>query len=111
MPDQDRKVAAFESYLSHLNFKLLSWLLQRFGNIQSKNKDTKSAVRIFLKIEKCDWFLTCHMAVIASKGLTAVGACEEYPSQKESLQHFFPSIIITPLANSSSSLQPSLALL
>ena len=32
----DRKAATF---ISCLNFKLLSWLLQHFGHIQSKNKD------------------------------------------------------------------------
>ena len=36
-------------YLRRLNFKLLSWLLQCFGHIQSKNKDVKSVVNIFLK--------------------------------------------------------------
>ena len=48
LADQDREAAACVSYvLSHLNFKLLSLLLQHFGHIQSKNKDAKSAVSIF----------------------------------------------------------------
>ena len=41
--------AAFISYLSRLNFKLLSWLLKHFGHIQFKNKDGKSAVSVVLK--------------------------------------------------------------
>ena len=57
-----------EQPFRHLNFKLLSWLLQRFGHIQFQNKDAKSAVSIF-KIENCDWFLTRHMVITASKGL------------------------------------------
>ena len=42
--DQDRKVTASISYLSCPGFKLLSWILQCFGHIQSKNEDAKSAV-------------------------------------------------------------------
>ena len=47
--NQDSIAAAFISDLSCLNFKLLSWLLQCFRHIQSKDKDAKLAVSIFFK--------------------------------------------------------------
>ena len=47
LADQDRKVAIFISYLSCLDFKLLTCLLQSSGHIQCKNTDAKSAVSLF----------------------------------------------------------------
>ena len=43
------KMATFISYLSCLKFKLLYWLLESCGHIQSKNRDAKSKVSIFFK--------------------------------------------------------------
>ena len=62
------KQPLFVSYLSRPGFKLLSCLLQCFGHIKFKNKDTKSVVRKYflLKIEKCDHFLVSRMPVDAS---------------------------------------------
>ena len=66
----NRIVAVFIPYLSRPGFKLLSWLLQCFGHIQSKNKDAKSALSIVVVfIEKCGRFLERCTVSLVSKGL------------------------------------------
>ena len=51
--DQDRKMTALYLIIAtHLGFKPLSWLLQRFGHIKSKNKDTTPAVNLFVFNQK-----------------------------------------------------------
>ena len=49
---EKRPLLYFISYLSRLNFRLLSWLLQCFGHIQFKNKDAKSVLVSIFKNRK-----------------------------------------------------------
>ena len=54
MADEDRKATVFIPYLSRPGFKFLSWLLQCFGHIQSKNEVTLLEVSIFQKSAKTE---------------------------------------------------------
>ena len=85
------EAAAFISYLSHLNFKLL--VLQCFGHIQSKNKDAKSALSCFFVflIKKCDGLSPTIWRLWRQKGRISCFLIEKYwhTLQKKKKKKFF----------------------